>query len=250
MIMDLLVLVERLSADPIATLKSSLIAGHLFGIILGVGAATLLDILIIRFMILNKVKEEYCGVVEFASKLVTFGLVILWVTGIGFLVHYFLFDPVKLTNQKVWAKIAIVVVLTLNGMFIHRTVLPLMRNRIGRSLFDGITPHQRSLLLVTGAVSATSWYVPVVLGAFPQLNFLPALPILAAYMLLLTTAIVVTHGLARVVIPLTPMVMLSQAEYDILLHRATRVQIPSFATFPMIENRVAFPARENSVASA
>jgi hypothetical protein len=248
--MNLLVLVERLSADPIATLKSCLIAAHLFGLLLGVGAATLLDLFIVRFMILGKVSKEYCSVVDFSSKIVTFGLLILWVTGIGFLIHYALFDPVKLTNQKVWAKIAIVVVLTLNGMFIHRTVLPLMRNRIGRSLFDGITPSQRSLLLVTGSISATSWYVPLVLGAFPQLNFLPAWPILLAYMLLLTTAIVVTHGLARVVIPSMPMVMISQDEYDVLVTRAARSQMPSFVGFPSSGSSLFDPVLRSSSAYA
>jgi hypothetical protein len=248
--MNLLMLVERLSADPVATLKSSLIAAHLFGLLLGVGAATLLDLFIVRFMILGKVSKEYCSVVDFSSKIVTIGLLILWVTGIGFLIHYAVFDPVKLTNQKVWAKIAIVVVLTLNGMFIHRTVLPLMHNRIGRNLFDGITPSQRSLLLVTGSISATSWYVPLVLGAFPQLNFLPAWPILLAYMLLLTAAILVTHGLARVVIPSMPMVMISQDEYDVLVTRATRAQMPSFVGFLPSENSLSVPVFQPSRAYA
>jgi len=248
--MDLLILVDRLSADPVATLKSSLVAIHLLGLVLGVGAATLLDLFIVRFMVMNKVSHEYCGVVEFASKVVTVGLLILWVTGIGFLIHYAVFDPVKLTNQKVWAKIAIVCVLTLNGMFIHRTVLPLMRNRVGRGLFDGITPGQRSLLLATGAISATSWYVPLVLGALPQLNFLPALPILMAYMLLLTAAIVVTQGLARVVVPCGPMVMLPQDEYDVLLSRGTHIQKPSFVTFSASGNASRLSAFQSSGAYA
>jgi hypothetical protein len=194
---------------------------------------------------MKKVTDEYCHVVEFSSKIVTVGLLILWLTGIGFLVHYSVFDPIKLTNQKVWAKIAIVGVLTLNGMFIHRTILPLIRNRIGRSLFDRMAPRQRSVLLASGAVSATSWYVPLVLGAAPQLNFLPALPILLAYALLLTAAILMTQGLARVVLPRTTMIRLSRAEYDVLVGLAARAPIPSFVTFPAIENVVDFRSSEN-----
>jgi hypothetical protein len=143
-----------------------------------------------------------------------------------------------------------VCILTLNGAFIHRTVLPLIRNRLGRNLFDGLRPGQRSLLLATGAVSATSWYVPLILGAVPQLNFLPALPILLAYVLLLSVAIVATHGLARVVLPHVPMVMLSRAEYELLLSRAMSPQMPSFVAFPAFENRVAFPAFEGAGARA
>jgi hypothetical protein len=248
--MDLLMLAERLSADPVATLKSSLIAIHLLGLVLGVGAATLLDLFIVRFLILNKVNSEYCGVVEFASKVVTAGLVVLWLTGIGFLVFYALFDPIKLSNQKVWAKIIIVCILTLNGVFIHRTVLPLLRDRVGRTLFDGLRPGQRSVLLATGAISAVSWYVPLVLGAFPQLNFLPVLPILLAYAVLLAAAIAMTHGLARVMLPRGQTVVLSQAEYERLLHRATSVPIPSFAAFPAFETRISLPALEGTAVAA
>jgi hypothetical protein len=204
---------------------------HLMGLVLGVGAATLLDLFIVRFMMQNRVSSEYCGFVEFASRVVKAGLVVLWLTGLSFLLFYALFDPVKLTNQKIWAKIVIVCILTLNGVFIHRTVLPLIRDRVGRSLFDGLRPSQRSLLLATGAISAVSWYVPLLLGALPQLNFLPALPILVAYAILLAIAIAVTHGLARVVLPQAPVVTLSRAEYELLMSRVAQREMPSFATF-------------------
>jgi hypothetical protein len=246
--MNLYILVERLSADPVATLKSSLIAGHLLGLVLGVGAATLLDLFIIRFLVMKKVSSEYCSFVEFASKIVTVGLLVLWLTGFGFLIFYALFEPIKLSNQKVWAKIVIVCILTLNGIFIHKTVLPLIRNRLGRNLFDGLRPGQRTLLLATGAVSATSWYVPLLLGALPQLNFLPAWPILLAYVLLLSVAIVATHGLARIVLPRVPMVMLSRAEYEALLTRATSLQ--NLVVFPVDESRMAHSSFEPARAQA
>ena len=92
--------------------------------------------------------------------------------------------------------------------------------------------------------------MPLVLGAFPQLNFLPAWPILLAYMLLLTAAILVTHGLARVVIPSMPMVMISQDEYDVLVTRATRAQMPSFVGFLPSENSLSVPVFQPSRAYA
>ncbi|MBF9234641.1 hypothetical protein [Microvirga alba] len=234
--MDLAALIEKLSADPVATYKSTLTTFHLVGLVLGLGAATLLDLIIVRFLIKNKVTNEYCHVIEFSSKVVTIGLTILWLTGLGFLIHYALFDPIKLTNEKVWAKIAIVGVLTLNGMFIHRTVLPFVRSRIGNALFDGLLPRQRSVLFASGAISATSWYVPLVLGSLPQLNFSPALPILVAYGLLLTVAIAATHGLARVVLPRFSTVTIPLDEYETLVNQASTVPMPSFVTFPPFGN--------------
>jgi hypothetical protein len=122
----------------------------------------------------------------------------------------------------------------------HNVTLPLIRGRIGRSMFDGMAPRQRSVLLASGAISATSWYVPLVLGAAPQLNFSPALPILLAYALLLAAAVLMTQGLARVVLPRTAMIRLSRAEYDALVSLAARAPIPTFVTFPAVRNVVDF----------
>jgi hypothetical protein len=98
----------------------------------------------------------------------------------------------------VWAKIGIVGVLTLNGYFIHALVLPLVRARVGYSLFEGLPVLHRSLLLIFGAVSVTSWYVPLLLGAVPQLNFVvPATTILMAYAVVLGAAIVITQMMAH-----------------------------------------------------
>lgn len=193
--MNISLVIEALLANPLATFKSGLIALHLVGLILGLGAATLLDLVIARFLVKNRVTSDYCQVVEFSSKVVSIGLALLWLTGLSFLVLYAVSDPVKLTNQKIWAKMIVVGILTLNGVFIHRTVLPVMRSQIGRGLFDRLLPRERSLLLASGAISVTSWYIPMLLGAFPQLNFLPAVPILLVYALLLLAAIIATQSL-------------------------------------------------------
>ena len=50
--------------------------------------------------------------------------------------------------------------LTLNGVFIHRSVLPLVRRNVGRGLFEGMSGRQRSLLLASGVVSAVALAVP------------------------------------------------------------------------------------------
>jgi hypothetical protein len=199
--MDFLTL-ATLSPEFASALKSGLRVTHFIGLVLGLGAATLLDLIILRFLAIQQVSEESCQIVEFSSKVVTVGLALLWITGFGFLLHYGLFDPAKLGNQKIWAKMAIVGILTLNGMFIHRSVLPLVRRNIGRSLFDGLSGRQRSLLLASGVVSGTSWYVPLLLGSIPQLNFVvPAWIILAAYGVMLTLGILLTQGIARMVLP-------------------------------------------------
>jgi hypothetical protein len=191
-----------LSPDAALALKSGLRVMHFIGLVLGLGAATLLDLIILRFLVTKWVSGENCQIVEFSSRIVTVGLVLLWVSGLGFLLHYGLLEPAKLGNQKIWAKVAVVGILTLNGTFIHRSVLPLVRASIGRGLFEGLSGRQRALLLASGVVSGTSWYVPLLLGSIPQLNFVvPAWVILAAYGAMLLAGIALTQGIARAVLP-------------------------------------------------
>ena len=200
--MDQLVYVHLLSADPVVTAKTGLRFVHFIGLALGLGAATLLDLMLVRFFVREKISSENLKIFHFFSRIVNIGLVVLWVTGIGFVLHYAFFDPVKLMNEKIWAKLAIVFVLSVNGIFIHAIVLPRIKAQVGKTLLAGMSRFQRSAFLISGAISATSWYVPVILGAFPQLNFaVPATTILMTYGLLLILAIVAMHAVMALIEP-------------------------------------------------
>jgi hypothetical protein len=175
---------QVLASDP-AWIRTGLRIVHFCGLVLGVGAATLLDLIIARFILMRGISYEHVYVVDFSSKVVTIGLGLLWISGIGFLVHYAAFDPAKLHNPKIWAKIAIVAVLSINGLLVHYFVLPRIRNQVGKRLLDGLSPFDCSLVLLAGTVSAISWYVPLILGTIPQLNFVvPAEVILSGYAVL------------------------------------------------------------------
>lgn len=184
---------ELIPLDP-AWIRTALRVIHFGGLVLGLGAATLLDLIIARFILLRGISSEHVYVVDFSSKVVTIGLGLLWVSGIGFLVHYGFFEPAKLQNPKVWAKIAIVAVLSVNGLLVHYFVLPRIRNQVGKRLLDGLSPSDVSLVLLTGTVSVISWYVPLLLGAVPQLNYVvPAEMILSGYALLLIAVNILIH---------------------------------------------------------
>ena len=183
-----------LASDP-AWIGTGLRVVHFCGLVLGVGAATLLDLIIARFILTRGISSEHVYVVDFSSKIVTIGLALLWISGIGFLIHYGVFEPAKLQNPKIWAKIAIVAVLSVNGLLVHYFVLPRIRNQVGKRLLDGLSPIDCSLVLLAGTVSVISWYVPLILGAIPQLNYVvPAEVILSSYALLLIAVNTVIQG--------------------------------------------------------
>lgn len=185
---------QLLSLDP-AWVRTGLRVVHLCGLVLGVGSATLLDLIIARFILMRGISHEHVYVVDFSSKIVTIGLSLLWISGIGFLIHYGVFEPAKLQNPKIWAKIAIVVVLSINGLLVHYFVLPRIRNQVGKRLLEGLSPFDCSLVLLAGTVSAISWYVPLILGAIPQLNYVvSAEAILGSYALLVIAVNTVIQG--------------------------------------------------------
>jgi hypothetical protein len=189
----------ELLASPAPIVKAVLLFVHLIGLALGLGAATLLDLLVVRMLVAGKIAPSQPAFIEFAAAVVTAGLALLWLSGLGLLAYYSAFDLTALQNPKVWAKVAIVAVLTLNGLFIHAAVLPLIKRQAGRGLFDGISEVRKSLLLTAGAVSITSWFMPVFLAVSRPLNFVvPAQIILAAYVVLLVVAVIGSHLFARI----------------------------------------------------
>ena len=170
--------------------KTAILIVHLIGLAIGIGAATVLDLLILRSLVKGRVSRELAGLAASTSTVVAAGLVLLWLSGIGFLFHYYFENPVGLTNPKVWAKIAIVAILTINGFFIHKAVLPLLRRNAGSALFDRVPPARKLAFLAAGAISATSWYVPLALGAVKEINYVVSVEtILAVYAVVLTFAV-------------------------------------------------------------
>lgn len=166
---------------------------HFIGLALGLGTATLLDLMMVRFMLRRKIRRSHVQAFEFGTKVVTAGLVMLWISGLAFLVYYWAFDPEKLGNPKIWAKLSVVGVLTINAVFLHKAVLPVVEQQVGRTLFDGLSLYQRVLMVVGGATSVTCWYVPVALATIPQFNnSMPANQIWAMFCALL----IANNGLA------------------------------------------------------
>lgn len=175
-------------------MKTALLLIHVTGLAFGVGAATVLDLIIVRYFLRGPITKCQFGIVELASKLVAVGLLLLWVSGIGFLASNYLAGGQQLSNPKVWAKVSIVVILTANGFFIHGVVLPTLRGNIGFSLWHRVPDAKRNLMLVSGALSGVSWYSALLLGATPQLNYVvDATDILIVYGLLVGGAAVVSE---------------------------------------------------------
>jgi len=144
---------------------------HLIGVVLGLGVATGLDLFLVNLIARNTFfKSSQFRLLELLSSLVVMGLVLLWFSGLGFLLEYQLSAPEKLHNTKLQAKIIIVILLTLNGLFIHFYFLKVLKHSIGKNIFTQLRLHNPSLIFISGAVSFSSWYAAFTCGAIRLLN--------------------------------------------------------------------------------
>ncbi|WP_223505300.1 hypothetical protein [Pseudomonas sp. GL-RE-29] len=73
-------------------------------------------------------------------------------------------------NPKLWAKIIVVIALTINGVIIHAFVLPEALRDLSRPLLFGVSRSRAALFLASGAVSGGSWYTAFAFGIFRELN--------------------------------------------------------------------------------
>ena len=172
--------------------QTFLLALHLIGVAFGIGASTILDLRTLRLLRGSAISEQDLAFATVLSTFVRIGLILLLISGLGFLLRLWLVTPELLGNPKLHAKLAIVGVLTLNGVLIETIALPLLRRQCGRPLFDGISYRTQVAVLAMGVVSATSWYLPFLLGIARELNFGPsALTIFTAYLMLIGVGVAV-----------------------------------------------------------
>jgi hypothetical protein len=162
---------------------------HLLGLVMGFGGAILTDIMILKNAILRPLDKQTVQTAHTLSRIVFAGLAILWVTGAVLVYLRVIEDPKVMMNQKIWAKVAIVAVLTINGIAVHKFALSHLHARIGKQLFDLNKLGEVAKLTFVAGVSSVSWIVPFVLGVAKEFNFtVPAVTILSIYSVLVLLA--------------------------------------------------------------
>jgi hypothetical protein len=76
-----------------------------------------------------------------------------------------------------------VVVLTINGVLVHKLVLPTLKRSIGKRLFDNVSTKRMAGMTFLGSVSIVSWVLPFVLAKASALNYVtPMTTLLAVYL--------------------------------------------------------------------
>ena len=147
-------------------LHTFLLIGHVIGVALGAGGAPMSDVLFVSSIADNRSDKSELRLLKIASKVVVAGLILLTITGMGFLLTG---SP---TSPRFWAKMTIVTIASVNGFVMHRLLFPIFercvreRTEINSADFTQYMP----LLLIAGPVSAISWYAALILGTWRTLS--------------------------------------------------------------------------------
>ncbi|MDQ5929674.1 MAG: hypothetical protein QG594_1455 [Bacteroidota bacterium] len=166
---------------------------HLFGVILGVGSATITDILFFKFVQNKHVNGKEAKLMDILSSIIWVALLILVVSGI------MLYIPsIDRLNEsgKFLTKAVALLVLIINGICLGYFIRPKLtkidfsNNNVSRfGLSHLVNRKMRRWATICGAISISSWYFIFILGGLRGVTF-PVIRGLFVYAIVLAIAII------------------------------------------------------------
>ncbi|OGZ57923.1 MAG: hypothetical protein A3B96_00930 [Candidatus Spechtbacteria bacterium RIFCSPHIGHO2_02_FULL_43_15b] len=145
-------------------LKTFYLIFHLIGIACGVGGVYMSGFIFFSSIRDGKISEIEIKFIKLASLMVWIGVAILVCSGI----LLFSLDVERyMASTKFLAKITIVGIIILNGVFYHIRHIPKLVREEGKEL----NSRDSSILFASGAVSFVSWTSALILGAFRSVPY-------------------------------------------------------------------------------
>ena len=169
---------------------------HILGAGVGLGSATISDVLFFKFLRDFKISEWEADILGTLSRVIWVSLAILVISGAGL----YLPDSALLNESpKFLAKMIIVAVIIVNGAFLNLWITP----RLVKISFGGRHEHEagelhyaRRLAFALGAISVISWYSAFILGSLRESPAGFSL-ILGGYFLLIAGGVVASQIMER-----------------------------------------------------
>ena len=139
-----------------------IIFAHLFFVALGLGTAARLDIRI--FMSRNApIRRRDISDLENAHHLILGALAGLWITGLALIYIRTGFDP-ALVTPKVWTKLIVVTLLSLNAVVIGKFAMPIFAAHLGKAPIS-ISTRLKIPMTICASLSGLCWFSALALGA-------------------------------------------------------------------------------------
>ncbi|MGV8835048.1 DUF2214 domain-containing protein [Cellvibrio sp. UBA7671] len=176
-------------------MKTLIIYAHLLAACVAIGILLIQDLAIIRSRGAPLSKGAINELIK-SARIVSVALVFLWVSGALLVVLGYFENPQQyLLNQKLWAKFTVVLILTINGVFLHYYSFPRVTGTHG---LLNLSVVEQVLVTLSGAVSSVSWLFACYLGiARPWNDTVDFSYIMSIYMSILIVAIIFSCELLR-----------------------------------------------------
>ncbi|MEY2641157.1 MAG: hypothetical protein RL150_550 [Candidatus Parcubacteria bacterium] len=162
--------VLNLSLLPILeSLNTPILWMHLLGFALGVGGATITDIMFLKFLRDFTISKDEDAVLRTLSQVIWIGLLFVVISGIGL---YLLNAETLHESSKFLLKMVVVAVIIINGAFLNLYVSPKLVTLSWNAL-PALKPvlRLRRAAFALGAISFVSWYSAFILGSIDSAPF-------------------------------------------------------------------------------
>ncbi len=170
-----------------------LILLHTIGAVLGVGGATMSDLMFFKSTKNLRISKTELKFMELGSLQIWGGIVLTILSAIGF----WIFFPELVKTPKILAKTTIFLVILGNGIFLNLWVTPFLRKHVGVNLKESESFRKaHTILFSSGAISIISWYYVLILGAWRGLE--ASYPFfMGIYLGIVSAGVVVANGIGR-----------------------------------------------------
>lgn len=172
-----------------------LIITHIIGVVLGVGGATASDLIFLKSIRDGEITRTEISFLNTVSFMVWSGLVIIVLSGFGFLYLAGFVTPAlrdAYSVAKIVSKLVITAIILGNGILLNIKIMPLFEAYADRSLATREFTSRIPLIFTSGAISAVSWYTALILGAWRSFKFSLS-QTLIAYGIALVVAIIIAN---------------------------------------------------------
>lgn len=164
---------------------------HILGMAIGLGGATISDILFFKFLKDHRISKKEASVLHIMRFVILSSVIVIIATGVGL----YLTDIARFNaSPQFWVKVIAVAVLTVNGFALHEYIAP----HLIKLNFQTHKDMHRKLhhaAFALGSISIISWYTAFFIAMLKSRMPDDFGLLLSAYVLLLAIGIIVSQML-------------------------------------------------------
>ncbi len=169
-------------------LYPTVILAHIISVMIAVGSVTVLDYFHLVGLRKRKLGLKLLYSYPLLSKLIIFALIATVFTGTLLLINH----PELLSLPLFRLKVALIGIIILNAVALHKAVYPAMTKCIQEETWKYCTPKVLGISAVTGGISVTTWYAVLILSFTKEYGY-SVMSFVTVYLVALASVILVAR---------------------------------------------------------